>query len=150
MAMSKDRVRFFLARRYFQDRGESPNGMEAEICRDILFRAFGITCIESAKLMRRWSGGFYIACRPSQFARFIIFRHKDGNCINGIRDLEPEIIEEKPDVYTHIASLTGVSRNDVKNVIHVFGYSADEFRDRLSGIDKTYEIDVSKNPAQNW
>lgn len=149
MAMSKDRVRFFLPHRYFQEGHSIPtNNMRGSICRDILFRAFGIPCSESAKLMRRWPNGFYITCRPSQFARFIVFRHEDGNCINGIKDLEPEIIKAELDYYDHIVSLTGVRRSDVKNVIAAFGYSIDDYRPR-GGISSTHELDVSKNPAQH-
>lgn len=148
MAMSKDRVRFFLHHRYFQEgHHTSVNGMRGDVCRDILSRAFGISKTAGAALMQRHRNGFYIICRPSQFARFIVFRHEDGECINGIKDLEPEIIREEPDCFTHISEVTGVNRHDVIKVINVFGYSGNDYRPRDTRL--AHEIDVSKNPAQH-
>ncbi len=120
MAISKDRVRFTLASRYFQG-NTSPNGMLKETCKTILLKAFCMTHSESEERMFNQAHGFEIICRPSQFARFIIFRHEMGNCINGVRDLEPELIEV-PDMYAEIADATGVDREAVRRVLNEVGY----------------------------
>ncbi len=36
--------------------------------------------------------GFHITCRQDQFARFIIYRYHANECINGVKDLQPNII----------------------------------------------------------
>ncbi len=118
--MSKDRVRFTLASRYFQGH-TSPNGMLKETCKTVLLKVFGMTHRESENLMFNQTHGFDIICRPSQFARFIILRHEMGNCINGIRDLEPKLIEV-PDMYAEIADATGVDREAVRRVLNEVGY----------------------------
>lgn len=41
--MSKDRVRFTLAPRYFSGRSGSTNGMERQVCMEILRRAFSMS-----------------------------------------------------------------------------------------------------------
>lgn len=121
MAMSTDRVTFFLPYRYFSD---SSNGMTKPRCRAILLRAFDMTHCESELLMEDYPNGFWIVCRPSQFARFIVDRHETGHCINGIRDLTPKIIgTDESDFYGEIALVAGVDRNTVRRVALALSYS---------------------------
>lgn len=135
MAMSKDRVRFYLAARYFQSHRTS-NGMTRDTCIRLLFKAFGMTSSQSLERMSRFHNGFWIKCRPSQFARFIVYRHQDGDCINGIRDLQPQLVEPV-DVYAQIANETGVTHDTVRRVLRAAEYVPTTRSD---------EIDVSKNP----
>ncbi len=78
--MSHDRVRFYLGYR------QCNNSKIA----DILYRAFGIDATEFAGIFRRGysdpDGGQVIVCRPSQFARFLIYRNEAG-MTNGFKNL---------------------------------------------------------------
>ncbi len=139
MAMSKDRIRFFLPERYFSN---SNNGMSHDRCLQVLSKANGIANSSAPKLMRANPSGFTIMCRPSQFARFIFYRDKLGKCINGIRDLRLELID-KPDVYDDIAADTGLSRENVKSVACALGYSDGPNGPLPSAFKPPHQIDVS-------
>ena len=103
MATSKDRVRFFLPPKYFSDNSRlSASTMGRSTCKRILLQAFGMDNGESERMIQNHSDGFTILCRPSQFARFIVYRHDANECINGIKDLRPEIVP-KMDVYDKVA-----------------------------------------------
>jgi len=115
MAMSQDRVRFFLPYRYFQTRPSS-NAMSRDTCVRVLVQAFGNTACFWRSQMERHTDGFWIRCRPSQFARFIVHRHDADECINGVKDLRPAIVGEH-DPYQRVADATGVDRNSVKRVL---------------------------------
>ena len=124
MSASKDKVRFFLPHRYFQTHFPlSGNGMRRDICKNILFRAFGMGREESEARMHRFPDGFWIECRPSQFARFIVYRHEDGQCINGIKDLKPEIVGPLT-LPEKIARRTGVDEHHVRRVMAALDYDA--------------------------
>lgn len=104
MTMSKDRITFFLPPRYFTGTpSSSTNGMSRATCLTILGKAFGpprqhTRCSTWNEVMDLWSCGFRIVCRPSQFARFIVYRANANECINGIKDLNPAIVpEQKPE-----------------------------------------------------
>ena len=113
-----DRVRFFLPKMYFQTR-VTFKGMSKNTCLSILCLAFDMTLAESEHLMRVYPDGFSIVCRPDQFADFIIRRNDAGECINGIKDLDPKYVKSSSidDPYDCIARCTDVSRDDVKRVL---------------------------------
>ncbi len=141
MAMSKDRVRFFLPHRYFQNSARNGNNrMSRDTCKDVLCKAFGMSRSESDHMMRWHPEGFTILCRPSQFGRFIVYRYDTNECINGVKDLQPEVIP-KPDVYDDVSRITGVERDSVKRVATALGYSC-----RSPGISS--QIDVSNRKAR--
>lgn len=91
MTMSKDRVRFILPPRYFQS-GRRANGFNCCTMMAILRKAFGMTNAESGAMMDA-DDDFEIECRPSQFARFIILRYEANEGLNGVRDLEPRMVQ---------------------------------------------------------
>ena len=119
-----DRVRFFLPKRYFQTR-VTPKGMSKGTCLHVLCKAFDMLMSESQDLMQRYPDGFHIVCRQDQFARFIVYRNDAGECINGIKDLEPELITgtKITNPYDQISRCTGVERDDVKRVLQAANYS---------------------------
>ena len=80
--MSEDRVRFFLHFRYYQQMGMN----------NVLCRAFGMDLDTVQELRRANDGGFWIVCRPSQFARFMIYRDAAG-INNGFKDLNAVLTE---------------------------------------------------------
>lgn len=143
MTKSKDRVNFFLPKKYFQRHATNmSSAMERNVCKGILKRAFGISSNDSHHMMQEWPEGFWITCRPSQFARFIVYRNESGNCINGIRDLKPKLVPEEPDVYSQLAEITGVCRQDVKTVLTAVNERAEQIVNQSSS--STYgELDVS-------
>ncbi len=121
-----DRIKFHLAPRYYKACHSTPNGMERIKCMQVLQRAFGLTHKRSADLMdHNGSYGFGITCRPEQFARFIVVLHEIGNCINGIRDLEPRYVPqcEQHDIYSHIADILCISRYNVERVALALGHA---------------------------
>lgn len=131
---SQERVSFFLAGRYFTEHN-SQSGMCGKTCMYILERAFGMNASESLNFMKRNRNGFEIICRPDQFARFIILRSKHGNCINGIKDLDPKLFipYQSMDIYEYLACKTcsnmpsfqikkltaelGLSRKDLQELV---------------------------------
>jgi hypothetical protein len=153
MSMSKDRIHFFLPNRYFQSIPRQ-NGMHRETCVEVLTKAFGQMplyqrlpkrgfpgCTSWEKLMDKNSDGFTIVCRPSQFARFIYYRYKADECINGIKDLRPELVPacDEPDELECIAAELDVSRKLVAEVACRLGH--DDYCD-----DEPAEaVDVSGN-----
>lgn len=109
MAMSKDRVLFFLPRRYFLKEipmtGRKVNGLFCKDCVRLLHQSFGVQLGAGIdhlyKLMEANPDGFYIRCRPSQFARFIVYRMKmleaTTEASNGVRNLQPIFeVDENP------------------------------------------------------
>lgn len=142
MVKSKDRVRFFLPGKYFQRHSTGTSSMERSVCKGILKRAFGLSSNDSHHLMQEWPEGFWITCRPSQFARFIVYRNDHGACINGIKDLRPKLVPEEPDVYSQLAETTGVCRQDVKAVLMAVDERVKQIADQSSSLT-TAEVDVS-------
>lgn len=114
----------------------------------VLHRAFGMTFAESAGLMDHYPRGFEIECRPSQFARFIVLRCEANEGINGVRDLEPRIVQPtKPtNAYQRVAEKLDLAAyggadlvRDVVRCMH----------DEMTRTPPTYPktIDVSQRPA---
>lgn len=143
MAMSKDRVRFFIRENYYGNKLQK-----------IFQQAFDMPYDETASLMRseRWRCGFWIVCRPSQFARFMIFRNEVG-LQNGFKDLKPELISDIGDVYTQIADCTKVDRCDVKRVLTALNYSIGAIEQQIRqqsdrSLRSTYQLDVSDRAHQ--
>lgn len=96
MTMSTDRVRF-----KFNDnpKQEAENVAAAA-------RAFGIS---RDRAMTAFRNEGTIVCRPSQFARFIIYRIEEGVTCNRIAQLQPTLFHE---VEGHL----DVSKNPAKGV----------------------------------
>lgn len=122
MAVSKDRVQFHLAMRYFQPH-QTSNGMQRSTCIAILVECFGHTADYWQRMIHHKSEGFDIVCRPSQFARFIILRHEKGDCINGIRDLAPKL-QQPLTLYDRIGAIADCSADTAKRVMLAAGYSS--------------------------
>ncbi len=141
--MSRDRVEFTLPNRYFGP-PDTKTGMSKATCREVLRRAFGLEQEQCTNLMCRFPEGFRIRCRPSQFARFIVHRYEMGECINGIRDLEPRLVRPLDrDFYGVIAEETYMARGTVVKILEAVGV-ANEFP---CGYQDADLVDVSKNDA---
>ena len=95
MTKGQEYVKFHLPLRYFQS-VTCTNGMSRDSCLRVLCEAFDIDRNRALDTLdrNRDSGGFDVICTAEQFARFIIWRHQLGNCINGIRDLAPTFVCE--------------------------------------------------------
>lgn len=142
MTTSKDRVQFYLPHRYFA-KCHSDNHMSRDDCKKVLGKAFSLGRDECGHLMDRNPNGFTIVCRPSQFARFIIFRHLWGHCINGVRDLEPELQpKDNFDPYARAARELHMERSCVREVAEALGFVPSEK-------PRPNMIDVSKRPDQS-
>lgn len=105
MTMSRDRIRFALGHRYYQP-SPTQNGMLDETCVDVMARAFNMGVCEARSLIsaaRRTGCNIEITCRPSQFARFIVYRYEADECINGVKDLEPQIVRRPRNIYERVA-----------------------------------------------
>lgn len=95
-----EKVVFRLAPRYFT-KHYSSNGMRRETCIKILLACFGMPFGTGswASLMTQHSEGFQIVCRPDQFARFIVLRYQADECINGVKDLSPRIVDAEEEFF---------------------------------------------------
>lgn len=143
MTTSKDRVQFFLPHRYFVEGPASINHMSRDDCKRVLGKAFSLGLDEGDRLMDENPNGFTIVCRPSQFARFIIFRYMYGNCINGVRDLEPELQpKDNFDPYARAARELHMEQSCVRRVAEALGFVPSEK-------SRPNMIDVSKRPDQS-
>lgn len=88
MTMSKDRVRFTLPYFYW----EKPQMQQA------VYKAFGLPKYKIECHMQR-SCDITIICRPSQFARFLIYRNELG-LENGFKILKPELFTPEAETKT--------------------------------------------------
>lgn len=142
--MSYDRVRFFLSDCYYN------SGCKRDAMRAVLNKAFGLSCDHSAQYMASTYGGFYIICRPSQFARFMVYRNEAGQK-NGFMDLQVKLFTPEPpkDVYTLLAEKAGITRDQAKRATHALCFSGrSEVEERMGDNacnDEPSEIDVSMN-----
>ncbi len=113
-------VEFYLPTRYFQVRPDS-NGMCRDTCVTVMHKAFGTDPGCMLEFMRNNFGGFSVLCTAEQFGRFIIHRHKLGNCINGVRDLAPKFVHKPADPVTEtvnaIVAKSGVEASYVRTVL---------------------------------
>ena len=136
MAMSKDRIKFWLGYTYLQNHR----------IYGVLEQAFSMPRDETELRHRSNSEGFWIICRPSQFARFMFYRNQAG-LKNGFLDLKTELFVPKcpgTDLYDQVAEATGVARCDVKTVLLAFSFSRGDLKERYRG--RSNEIDVSDRP----
>ncbi len=137
-------VRFFLAPRYFaSNKNSGSNSMHRDTCVDILGRCFGPPCENGSwrSRMIEQHNGFHILCTPAQFGEFIIERYDANECINGIKDLKPEVHLCKPltpTLYSQVAEETGITRFVVQRVL-----AAAKIADSIIG--KPTYIDVTEN-----
>ena len=109
----------------------------------ILQKAFSMLHSESASLMDN-DGDFEIECRPSQFARFIVLRYDANEGINGVRDLEPRMVQPSSraikTLYEQVGDSIGVDSHVVKTV--ALTLAAWNLRP-----PKSVVIDVSQRPV---
>jgi hypothetical protein len=133
--MSKDRVRLTLARQVWSA------GNKAAVER-ALFRTFG--GVGLATIKRRWLTREYVRveCRPSQFARFLIYRDEEG-AKNGFKDLHADIVPEEKDPYKRIAEGSGVDVYVVRRVLSELDISYSEIKERLAAPDTGPVVDLS-------
>ena len=100
---------------------------------------------ESEGMMQQHPSGFSIICRPSQFARFVVYRYEADECINGMKDLRPVIVDAHEfDPQQEVADSVGVSKAVVMRVLAAVGFSGPFEQCR-----RLYDtIDVAKRPHQ--
>lgn len=142
--MSKDRVRFFLGYQYYS------NNNEILRMATVLGKAFGLDHVEAVKIMQTYTDGVWIVCRPSQFARFMIYRN-EAAIKNGFMDLHAELFTAPPkkDSYTMLAEAAGVDREDAKRIVLALSHSAGWVAKNLKEARTApVGIDVSGNLAQ--
>ncbi len=138
--MSQDRVRFWLPSNYYN------TGHSVIMC-SVLRDAFGLSYGQSERVMKDNELGFWIVCRPSQFARFMIYRNNAG-IKNGFMDLKSELftpLSDTQDVYRVLGDEINVRSGDVYKVTIALGLTSGHVRDRMRGASVTQEIDVSQN-----
>lgn len=119
----QEHVRFRMARRYFLG-NSTRNGMDKETGAKVCANAFGMHVEDVKRIMAANPDGFFVLCRLDQFAHFIIERFTIGNCINGIRDLAPQLLteERKPEtLYDRVQAKFGLARHVVTNVLDFVG-----------------------------
>lgn len=142
--MSKDRVRIFIGSKYLQKHNIYM----------VLENAFGIQ-ENTARNMYQCKDGFYVICRPSQFARFMIFRDQ-ANIDNGFKDLRVEhfVPKDPEEVFCQYMRSHDLDVGQAREVLGIVGSSLNEFKravvERCNGsmnFDSFYPVmDVSGNP----
>lgn len=137
MAMSKDRVRFELGSGYYMPHSDNARRITA-----VMVDSFGENCQRWSRIFRDNPDGLTIVCRPSQFARFMIYRNAAG-IQNGFKDLHAELLPEPPDPLDGVAKVVGIPAKQVRRVLSAVNVDIDEL-----DIDGADWIDVSKNPRQ--
>lgn len=111
-------VRFFMAPRYFD--GVSSQGMNAhryqQVCREAFGNATGEVFIAASREHRQ---GFHVILPAELFARFIVARSQLGQCVNGVKDLNPEFINppQKKSIRGEVSRSSGVDGEVVARVI---------------------------------
>lgn len=141
MAMSKDRVRFYIGSNY------TLTSIRRETMADVLKKAFDMDVRDALEYLSN-SYGVWITCRPSQFARFMIYRN-DAGIQNGFKDLKAKLVGvQEIDPSQEISSIAGVSVRAVQDVISALNLDSDWLKRRvrgLSSLKQNIEIDVSQN-----
>lgn len=143
-AMSHDRVKFFLGECYYN------SGCKRDAMRDVLKKAFDLGHGHSLSLMKNEYGGFWIVCRPSQFARFTIYRN-EANQKNGFVDLQTVLYQPAPSrsPFDELADKSGVEIGNVMLVAAALDLSGCDVKEALINgkcrEDTNLEVDVSKN-----
>ncbi len=144
--MSHDRVRFFIDDCYYN------NSSKMGILRDVLKQAFGLGRGHSAQFMTNGYGGFYLICRPSQFARFLIYRNEAG-IKNGFIDLRAKLYTPEPpkDAYTTLAKRVELSVHQVDRVLKAMGLGQHDIEAVLEDrCDEAPEVDVSQDKHEAY
>lgn len=142
--MSHDRVRFFISDSYYG------NTRNKDALRCTLEKAFGMGMGmgHSDNAMTGHYGGFYIICRPSQFARFLIFRDAAG-LKNGFKDLGANLYVPGPPQFPsdRVSKKTGVPVDLVMRVLRILNMSQCDVEAAMAqgSCDNPTEIDVSRN-----
>lgn len=139
MSQSRDRVRFFIPESRI-NKGK----MGSQTYYDVLYRAFGlgrsqivnaVTYDETAK-----KNGVWIVCRPSQFARFTIFRREAG-IENWFSDLQATLQPATcGDPIHRVAQKACVGVCQVRAVLRAMDMHEDGLFDTVG------ELDASGNP----
>ncbi len=143
--MSHDRIRFFISSSSYYN-----TQRQRDCLRSVLEKAFDMSPCLSEKYMAQNYGGFFVVCRPSQFARFMIFRDAAG-LKNGFIDLQANLYVPEPpkDIYTILAEKAGITRDQAKRGALALGFSGRRaLEERMGGgacSDGVPEIDVSRN-----
>ena len=89
MTMSNDQVKFKLSQNMYEYSSSKRKKMQK-----ILQAAFDMNFRESNDLFSNACGEFYLICRPSQFARFLIYRNDEG-LQNAFKELEAVLCTQK-------------------------------------------------------
>jgi hypothetical protein len=153
-------IRFFMAPKYFQPH-DTQSGMRREVAVRIFARAFGMPDQDVLTYMRSHSEGFFVHCRPGQFAGFIVLRHKEGKCINGIRDLDPAYLGHHRPVTTTtlyaravelftIAKLGASNDNPLTFIEHRDGQRVRDILTELGIRDSVLSLPGALDVAENY
>lgn len=86
--MSSDRVRF-----EWDTHGRTSDSAQVE---KLFWLSFGMSSYDYRKMTRNHPDGWSVVCRPSQFARFLIFRNQLG-MRNGFKELNPVLFQMQKD-----------------------------------------------------
>ena len=132
----KERVRFKFGRNHRM--GSKETRLEFS---DVLKAAFDMRCSEVSDLLNTLSlTDYWIICRPSQFARFIIYRNQKETLKNWVKELEPEIIPPPRTVYQKIVEETGHDAGTVNTILSRAGV-----RNKvIPEDDLVYDLDVTR------
>ncbi len=139
--MSHDRVRFFISDNYYNTQHKK------ETLLDVLKQSFDLNKAPLGHYMAGCYGGFYIICRPSQFARFLIFRNAAG-IKNGFIDLQADLYVPEPKLspFDALSKKAGVDPTSVKKVVNAMGLGRNDVETALEDDgDGPPAIDVSMN-----
>jgi len=136
-----EHVRFTIGSKYFESYGFA-NAMD---------RAFGThgAVYEKMQSTARAYGTATVVCRPSQFARFLIYRN-DAQITNGFKDLNPKLFTPKPqsDAYAVFAKKVGITYDKAKEIAYLLGYGNENglmLRVASHCSQETQEFNVSGN-----
>lgn len=146
MTMSRDRVKFYLPESNFQHK-RSTNGFQRNAMAGVLEKSFG--AMGWSGIMNNSPNGFWVICRPSQFARFIINRANLGTGVNGIRCLEAKLfIPEELNPYQEFANEFELTLNTAHSIIEYLGIDSYALREIVKPmVKREVVIDVSLNNA---
>jgi hypothetical protein len=119
---------------------------------EVLKKAFDMSMRYSQGYMAGTYDGFYIICRPSQFARFVIYRNEVGQK-NGFMDLQAKLFtpEPKKTPMEALAARAGVDPYLAQRVIRAMGMGDCDLKAYISSAedcDGPPEVDVSMNKHQ--
>ncbi len=140
----KDCVKFFLHKRYFQLntlKSGPPSKLCRQSCLEILSASFDLHISEGSAIMSANPDGFWIYCTFEQFALFIILRYEMNEVTNGIRDLQPHIVENPVIIEGPVgrtARELGMTHDRVSEVVRLHAKLLDQPRNYVDVRKKTY------------